>query len=83
MGEAWATDSPISANANYTLITEVEDDDEDVTPIVYATTVNQTTADHWLPNSYTEAMTRPDLWQEPIAKELAVMHEREDRKSVV
>ena len=31
---------------------------------------------HWLPDLYTEAMTRPDLWQGPIEKELAVMHER-------
>jgi len=31
---------------------------------------------HWLPNSYDEAMTRPDLWGEPIEKEMKNMRDR-------
>lgn len=27
--------------------------------------------DNWIPNSYTEAMTRPDLWKEPMDEEIA------------
>ena len=30
----------------------------------------------WLPNSYAEAMTRPDIWTGPIEKELKVMKDR-------
>jgi hypothetical protein len=30
----------------------------------------------WLPDSYTEAMSRPDIWQGPIDKELNVMKDR-------
>ena len=33
-------------------------------------------------NSYTEAMTCPDIWQDPITKELEVMHEHEVWKVV-
>jgi hypothetical protein len=29
---------------------------------------------NWIPNSYTEAMTCPDLWKEPMDKEIANMH---------
>jgi Reverse transcriptase (RNA-dependent DNA polymerase) len=29
---------------------------------------------NWIPNSYTEAMTRPDLWKEPMDKEITNMH---------
>jgi hypothetical protein len=29
---------------------------------------------NWIPNSYTEAMTHPDLWKEPMDKEIANMH---------
>ena len=28
---------------------------------------------YWLPDSYTDAMSRPDIWAEPISKELNVM----------
>ena len=31
---------------------------------------------YWLPNSYAEAMTHPDIWAEPISKELMVMRTR-------
>ena len=30
----------------------------------------------WLPNSYAEAMTCPDIWTGPIEKELKVMKDR-------
>ena len=30
----------------------------------------------WLPNSYSEAMTRPDIWSDLIEKELRVMKDR-------
>jgi hypothetical protein len=29
---------------------------------------------NWIPNLYTEAMTRPDLWKEPMDKEIENMH---------
>ena len=31
---------------------------------------------YWLPNLYSEAMSRPDIWEGPINKELAIMKER-------
>ena len=84
-GEPWATDS---ATVNYVSLTKSEtalestyvdndESDDDAIPTSYTTTVNNTTTDHHLPDSYTEAMTRSDLWQDPIKKELDVMHERE------
>ncbi|GLB39961.1 putative reverse transcriptase (RNA-dependent DNA polymerase) [Lyophyllum shimeji] len=40
------------------------------------TTPKSTDDYHWFPRSYSEAMTRPDLWKEPMDKEIARMHER-------
>ena len=32
---------------------------------------------YWLPNSYDDAMTHPDIWEAPIQKELEVMKRHE------
>ncbi|KAG6838044.1 hypothetical protein C0991_002359, partial [Blastosporella zonata] len=31
---------------------------------------------NWIPRSYSEAMTRPDLWKTPMDEEIARMEER-------
>lgn len=83
-GEDWATDP-----ARVSLVSLAElavppdipdsDDDSDLVPVLHATTVDHTPPpepdNHWLPDSYTEAMTCPDLWQGPIKKELAIMRD--------
>lgn len=33
--------------------------------------------DNWVPNSYNEAMQRPDLWRNPMNKEIANMHKHQ------
>ena len=67
-GMGWATDGPptriqsayIESTALATAVTSPLPDPENF----------------WLPNSYSEAMTRPDIWSGPIEKELKVMKER-------
>jgi Reverse transcriptase (RNA-dependent DNA polymerase) len=50
-----------------------------VTINAFLTHLDDTTAllidpeNNWIPNSYTEAMTHPDLWKEPMDKEIANM----------
>jgi hypothetical protein len=41
------------------------------------TTILLDPSNFWLPNSYSEAMTRPDMWSGPIEKELKVMRDRD------
>ncbi|KAG6840150.1 hypothetical protein H0H87_012352, partial [Tephrocybe sp. NHM501043] len=38
--------------------------------------------DKWVPNSYSEAMTRPDLWKGPMDEEMGRMFERKVWKLV-
>ena len=87
-GEDWATD-PNTPTANLTTCDEetpeldLSDDNDSDVPIAYATSVPiPEPTNHWLPNSYAEAMTRPNIWQGPIDKELDVMKEREVWKVV-
>ena len=91
MGKDWATDSSelttrvVSyVSVGLDTLPELEEDgndDWDNVPTLHSTTVNHTPLleldNHWLPDSYAEAMTWPDLWQGPIEKELEVMHEQE------
>ena len=76
IGKDWATDSIAPTTVHYVSLGDstarLEGGDGTIT--VSLTSLPEPT-NHWLPDSYTEAMTRPDLWQDPIDKELAVMHE--------
>ena len=91
VGKDWATDSSELTTRVVSYVSvgldtlpeldEDGNDDWDNIPTLHSTTVNHTPLlepdNHWLPDSYAEAMTWPDLWQGPIEKELEVMHEQE------
>jgi hypothetical protein len=65
MGEEWATNAESSADINSIQVFSTAAKNEELPdPLNY-----------WLPNSYSEAMTCLDIWEKPIAKELAVMDE--------
>ena len=68
-GKEWATNNvPTSAG---TLSAYIES-------TAFATTTNlPDPSNYWLPNSYSEAMTRPDMWLGLIEKELKVMRDRD------
>ena len=61
-GKDWATDftAPTGINSVQALHTTALPDPDN----------------HWLLNSYDEAMTQPDLWEEPIEKEMKNMRDR-------
>ena len=65
LGKEWATDDPAGIQSAY-----IES---------MATTMTPSLPDpenFSLPNSYSEAMTCPDIWSGPIEKELKVMRDR-------
>ena len=73
-GKDWAMDSSMPTSANLVQLDEIpvldEEDDYEDAPIMNSTNIPHSPPpkpdNHWLPNSYTEAMTQPDLWQGPI-----------------
>ncbi|KAJ3552615.1 hypothetical protein NP233_g12840 [Leucocoprinus birnbaumii] len=40
------------------------------------TTAHMVDVDKWIPRTYKEAMTRPDLWWEPMSREIEMLKER-------
>ena len=49
---------------------------DSTTPTTFYITTLPEPDNHWLPNSYDEAMMWPDLWEEPIEKEMKNMRDR-------
>ncbi|RDB21876.1 Retrovirus-related Pol polyprotein from transposon TNT 1-94 [Hypsizygus marmoreus] len=71
-GLDWAHDD--EALSNSAIATHSGRLDNTRVPLAFATIPENNV--HWVPRSYSEAMTQPELWKEPMDKEIGRMHER-------